>query len=147
MRIQKIKVKILFFLEKKIAEEQFKREFGEDFFETNASKKLLSLLEHNYNVNNLYQLFQNLDENFQKILDNREILFTSLLSTLISCPDSMPDEIDLLIKKYCEQCKEKIKKKKFLILNLAQIFIQVFLKFPIIIQKMMEQSKMNLSMH
>ena len=51
------KGKDIIFFGKKIAEEQFKREFGEDFFETNASKKLLSLLEHNYNVNNLYQLF------------------------------------------------------------------------------------------
>ena len=64
---------IIFFWKIKIAEEYFEEHFDKDFFETNASKKLLSLLEHNYNVNNLYQLFQNLDENFQKILDNRDI--------------------------------------------------------------------------
>ena len=71
---------IIFFWKIKIAEEYFEEHSDQDFFETNASKKLLSLLEHNYNVNNLYQLFQN----FQKILDknfNQEILFTSLLST------------------------------------------------------------------
>ena len=48
-------------------------------------------------MNNLYQLFQN----FQKILDknfNQEILFTSLLSTLTSYHDSIPDEIGLLFE-------------------------------------------------
>ena len=51
------KGKDIIFFRKKNDEEYFKEYFGEDFFETNASKKLLSLLEHNYNVNNLYQLF------------------------------------------------------------------------------------------
>ena len=43
------------------------------------------------------------------------------------------NEIGLLIKKYCEQCKEKDKEKEILDSKFGLDFYLVFLKLPIII--------------